>query len=187
MAEIKFRAMTLADIAAVGAIEQEAFTSPWSEAAFYNELTNNQFAYYTVVECEGDVIGYGGMWAIVEEAHVTNIAISSRYRRKGIGTRLLHSMQETALLLGMKNMTLEVRISNLAAQSIYEKLGFRAEGVRKRYYTDNQEDALIMWAELDEERIRALAHAYDAGSGAEGGSAHEREGFLFNSGDRKQL
>lgn len=149
---IQFRAMRIEDIPAVCRIEQESFQLPWTAEAFHNELTNNQFAKYTIIEWNKELIGYGGMWIIIDEAHVTNIAIQSSHRGKKLGTKLLIEMQHIACSLGARHMTLEVRTSNAAAQHVYEKLGFRFMGVRKGYYTDNGEDAIIMWAELDSKK-----------------------------------
>ncbi len=149
--DVTFRQMTVADIPAVVGIEREAFTAPWSPEAFVNELTHNHFARYTVMELEGEIIGYGGMWTIVDEAHVTNVAVRSIYRGRGYGERLMRVLQEKAVAYGAVAMTLEVRVSNETAQNLYRKLGFKASGLRPKYYTDNQEDALIMWADLTEE------------------------------------
>ncbi|AZN43976.1 ribosomal-protein-alanine N-acetyltransferase [Paenibacillus albus] len=141
--------MTLDDVPTIVAIEKESFTSPWTEEAFVNELTNNHFARYMVMDYEGDVIGYGGMWTIMDEAHVTNVAVREQYRGLGLGTKLMVELQRTAVMFGAKRMTLEVRVSNMVAQHLYKKLGFEPSGVRPGYYSDNMEDALIMWAELD--------------------------------------
>ncbi|MFD2613788.1 ribosomal protein S18-alanine N-acetyltransferase [Paenibacillus gansuensis] len=143
-----FRAMRAEDIPAIVEIENEAFTTPWTAGAFYNELTNNHFAKYMVMEIAGEIAGYGGMWMIMDEAHVTNIAVRAKYRGRKLGERLLREMQQTAAYIGAVKMTLEVRMSNTVAQNLYTKLGFARAGVRKGYYSDNQEDALIMWAEL---------------------------------------
>jgi len=150
-----FRSMTMNDIAAIVAIEQEAFTTPWTEEAFINELTNNLFARYMIMEYEGQIIGYGGMWIIIDEAHVTNIAVLADYRGLGLGEKLLTELQRTAAFLGATKMTLEVRVSNQVAQSLYRKLGFEASGIRPAYYSDNLEDALIMWAELAPNQVSA--------------------------------
>jgi ribosomal-protein-alanine N-acetyltransferase len=147
---LEFRSMRLEDIPAICEIEKEAFTTPWTSAAFINELNNNQFARYMVMECGEEVIGYGGMWIIIDEAHVTNIALKEKYRGKKLGERLLREMQQTAIFFGAVRMTLEVRPSNRVAQGLYEKLGFYGVGVRRGYYTDNREDAIIMWADLPE-------------------------------------
>lgn len=148
-----FRSMTLEDIPDVIAIEEEAFTSPWTGEAFRNELMSNMFAKYMAMELNGEVIGYGGMWIIMDEAHITNIAICDRFRGKGLGHRLMEELQRTALFFGAVKMTLEVRVSNEHAQHLYRKHGFEPAGVRPGYYSDNNEDALIMWAELDQEQL----------------------------------
>lgn len=152
---VEFRSMRLEDIPFICEIEQEAFTTPWTEGAFHNELTNNQFARYMILDVAGEIAGYGGMWLIMEEAHVTNIAIRHTYRGQKFGERLLREMMRTAAFLGAIRMTLEVRASNFVAQSLYEKLGFRSVGLRKGYYTDNREDAIIMWADLPKSKKRS--------------------------------
>jgi ribosomal-protein-alanine N-acetyltransferase len=145
---LEFRSMRMDDIPAICEIEQEAFATPWTAGAFHNELTNNQFARYMVMEYAGEVIGYGGMWLIMEEAHVTNVAVRAAYRGKKLGEKLMRELQKTASFFGAVRMTLEVRPSNIVAQRLYEKLGFHSVGVRRGYYTDNREDALVMWADL---------------------------------------
>lgn len=147
--EVCFRRMNLEDLAPVLAIEHDVFTLPWSEEAFVQELTGNQWSRYVVAVLGDEVVGYGGVWVIVDEAHVTNIAVARRYQAQGIGTRLVEEMQKTARFFGAKRMTLEVRVSNAPAIKLYARHGFVAEGVRPRYYSDNQEDALIMWADLE--------------------------------------
>lgn len=143
-----FRAMQLEDIPHILVIEREAFTMPWTEQAFRNELTHNHFASYMVMELNGEIIGYAGLWAIVDEAHVTNIAVLERFRGRKWGEKLLDELMRTAVFLGMQSITLEVRVTNEVAQNLYRKKGFRPAGTRKGYYSDNREDALIMWAEL---------------------------------------
>nr|WP_079914609.1 MULTISPECIES: ribosomal protein S18-alanine N-acetyltransferase [unclassified Paenibacillus] len=140
--------MQMDDIPAICEIEQEAFTTPWTAGAFQNELTNNQFARYMVMECDGEIAGYGGMWLIMEEAHVTNVAVRKKYRGQKLGERLMRELQKTASFFGAVRMTLEVRPSNQVAINLYEKLGFYSVGLRRGYYTDNREDAMIMWADL---------------------------------------
>ncbi|WP_138755744.1 ribosomal protein S18-alanine N-acetyltransferase [Paenibacillus sinopodophylli] len=153
--ELIYRAMTMADIPAIVDIEHEAFSSPWTAEAFTNELMNNMFARYMIMEYERQVIGYGGMWIIMDEAHVTNIAVRADFRGQGLGSCLLLEMQRTAVFFGAAKMTLEVRPSNEVAQQLYRKYGFEPAGIRPRYYSDNNEDALIMWAELDQVRLKA--------------------------------
>ncbi|RJX38748.1 ribosomal-protein-alanine N-acetyltransferase [Paenibacillus pinisoli] len=152
--KLLYRSMEMGDIPAIIAIEQEAFTSPWTEDAFINELTNNMFAKYLVMEYRGELLGYGGMWIIMDEAHVTNIAVRSDLRGKGLGHLLLEQLQRQAVSYGAARMTLEVRVSNETAQHLYRKFGFQPAGIRPRYYSDNDEDALIMWAELDADRLK---------------------------------
>lgn len=148
---VQFRTMTLDDIPDIMVIEHESFTLPWSEEAFRNEMTSNHFARYLVMEYDGIPIGYAGMWTILDEAHITNIAVRQAYRGRSLGEKLLREMMVWADELGMSRMTLEVRISNHVAQSLYEKMGFQSVGIRKGYYSDNQEDAMIMWCELSAE------------------------------------
>ncbi|MEQ4484227.1 ribosomal protein S18-alanine N-acetyltransferase [Cohnella silvisoli] len=150
---MNYRLMNLNDISTIVDIERESFTAPWSEEAFRNELTQNLFAKYMIMELEDTIVGYGGMWLIIDEAHITNIAIREKYRGLGYGKKLLHEMMRTALWLGAQRMTLEVRVSNERAQALYRKMGFYPSGVRPAYYSDNLEDALIMWADLVPEDI----------------------------------
>ncbi|MFX3630890.1 MAG: ribosomal protein S18-alanine N-acetyltransferase [Ectobacillus sp.] len=145
---VTFRQMNMEDIEQVVAIEQVSFAIPWTAEAFERELTINEYAYYTVMEEDGAIIGYCGLWLILDEAHITNIAILPEYRGKKLGEALLRHVMENARKRGAKTMTLEVRVSNEAAQSLYRKLGFLNGGIRKRYYTDNYEDALVMWVNL---------------------------------------
>ena len=145
---ITFRVMTLEDLDSVMEVEHASFTLPWSREAFYNELVNNQYAYYLVAEDQGKIVGYCGTWIILDEGHITNIAVLPEWRGKKIGEELLVRMMGKAQSMGVKKMTLEVRVGNQTAQKLYRKLGFKDGGIRKFYYTDNMEDALIMWVEL---------------------------------------
>lgn len=133
------------DIDSVVELERVCFSVPWSEEAFRIEVEQNRFAKYLVVKYKGEVIGYGGIWLIVGEAHITNIAIHPDYRRKGIGRELLLSLMEVAIKFGAEKMTLEVRKSNKGAQALYEQLDFTRGGLRRGYYADTGEDAIIMW------------------------------------------
>lgn len=144
------RFMEVSDLDQVMEVEHDAFATPWSRGAFLNELTTNQFAYYIVAEVDGRVVGYNGVWIIIDEAHITNIAVHSEFRRQGIGEMLLEGAMKLATELGAKKLTLEVRVSNHPAQTMYKKKGFQYGGIRKNYYTDNQEDAQIMWVMLNE-------------------------------------
>lgn len=148
MYPVDFRRMELRDIERIMEIERSSFPTPWSRAAFEGELKNNPFAHYIVAESAGRVIGYGGMWVIMDEAHITNIAIEPSMRGKKVGQRLLQQMMRLAWIKGAERITLEVRVSNKVAQNLYRKFGFTIQGLRKGYYSDNHEDAYIMWAEL---------------------------------------
>ncbi len=143
-----FRLMRTEDIDQVLIVERQSFTLPWSREAFYNELNHNQYAKYLVIEDEGKIAGYCGAWIVIDEAHITNIAILPDYRGLKLGEELLRKMIDVALSMGVIRMTLEVRVSNIVAQSLYKKLGFQTGGIRKNYYTDNQEDAYVMWVNL---------------------------------------
>lgn len=145
---VVIRRMEMRDLDDIEIVEKHSFTTPWSRDSFINEIQTNVFARYLVVESEGRVIGYGGMWLVVDEAHITNIAIHPDFRGHGLGEKLMRALMLVAFESGAAHMTLEVRRSNLPAQRLYEKLTFKAEGIRPGYYTDNGEDAIIMWAEL---------------------------------------
>lgn len=144
----QIRYMVKEDIDDVLIVENSSFATPWSRTAFVNELVNNKFAHYLVLEHNRKIIGYCGVWVIVDEAHITNIAVHSLYRGLKLGEQLLVHAIELAKTLGATKMTLEVRVSNHVAKSLYTKLGFEPGGIRKNYYTDNQEDALVMWVGL---------------------------------------
>lgn len=146
--------MELSDLSRIEVIENHSFSAPWPRQAFYNELVFNQFAHYTVVTVDGIVAGYCGFWLILDEAHITNIAIHPDYRGTGLGEATLLYVMDLARKLGADKMTLEVRVSNTVAQSLYDKLGFTRAGLRKEYYTDNKEDAIIMWVTLNEHAER---------------------------------
>lgn len=149
MGDESIRPMRIEDLKAVFAIELLSFSIPWSIQAFTAELRDNDYARYFCLVDVGQVIGYMGLWYILEEGHITNIALSPEYRGKGLGEFLIRSVMQNMRSTGMERMTLEVRVSNFAARNLYERLGFVTAGVRKGYYADNQEDALIMWAELE--------------------------------------
>jgi ribosomal-protein-alanine N-acetyltransferase len=136
--------MLASDIDAVLVVENQSFSTPWSRNAFEEEI-NNELAHYLVVEDDGQLIGYGGFWIVLDEAHVTNIALLTEYRERGLGTLLLEHMILSAKMLGAASMTLEVRPSNMAARKLYSRRGFEERGIRPNYYSELGEDALIMW------------------------------------------
>lgn len=137
------RRMTLEDVDAVASIEAATFPTPWSRDAFVSEM-NNVAARYLVAEAAGEVVGFAGAWIVLDESHITNIAVLAGHRGQGIGRMLTTGLLQYLSNLGAAYATLEVRRSNLIAQGLYESLGFVRLGVRKKYYEDNREDALIM-------------------------------------------
>ncbi|WP_422067267.1 ribosomal protein S18-alanine N-acetyltransferase [Sporolactobacillus shoreae] len=142
------RPMTISDIDNVMIVEHSAFDVPWSKKAFENELVNNHFASYFVAEFGEKIIGYCGVWVIVDEAHITNLAVLSGYRGKKVGETLLRHVMLYAQAKGSRTISLEVRVGNDIAKGLYRKLGFRSGGIRKNYYSNNGEDALVMWVRL---------------------------------------
>ena len=145
MSELCIREMLDEDIDAVVVVENQSFSTPWSRKAFEEELNGNELAHYLVVEEAGRLIGYAGFWIVVDEAHVTNVALLPECRGRGLGTLLLEHMIVAAKMLGALSMTLEVRPSNTAARSLYSRRGFEERGIRPNYYAELGEDALIMW------------------------------------------
>lgn len=139
--------MGLGDLEAVQRIELASFSTPWPEQAYRSEIETNRLASYLVARAAGDVVAYGGVWLMVDEAHVTTVAVHPDWRRQKIGARLLSALLDVAIARGAREATLEVRLSNLAARRLYEAFGFRPVGLRPRYYSDNDEDALIMTTE----------------------------------------
>ncbi len=139
--------MTVEDIDAVQEVVRASFPVPWPANAFRHELTQNKNAHYLVAREGEHIVGYAGLWLSLDEAHSTMFAVPPDCRRCKIGVRMFVSIFERAEKLGAEWLTLEVRASNLAAQRLYEKYGFRPAGIRRRYYSDNNEDAIIMWTE----------------------------------------
>lgn len=135
--------MTLDDLPEVMAIEKVAYSAPWSEAVYRQELRNER-AYFDLVKYRGKILGYSGMWYLANEVHIGTLATHPVARRKGIGELLLLNIIDRAHKLASKRVTLEVRPSNQAARKLYTKYGFREVGQRKGYYPDTGEDAIIM-------------------------------------------
>jgi ribosomal-protein-alanine N-acetyltransferase len=136
--------MTLDDLDAVHAIERASFAVPWPDDAYRNEIRTNRLATYVVARLGAEIVGFAGLWIMVDEAHVTTFAVDPRWRRRGVGERMLLALLDIATARHAREATLEVRLSNLPARKLYEKHGFRPVGIRVRYYSDNGEDALIM-------------------------------------------
>ena len=142
-----FRPMLEVDLDPVAAIEKASMPSPWSRELFEEELKRTA-AHYFVVEAEGRVAGYMGYWEAPQEAHIINLAIAPDFRGRGLGREMIEKCVEFARKRGARLATLEVRESNLAAQRLYERCGFKFIAIRKQYYNDNQEDAIVMIREI---------------------------------------
>ena len=146
---ISYRKMTAADIDGVLKIEQESFSLPWTRDAFVQEMTTNLHANYIVAEDQDQrIVGFCGMWLVMDESHITNVAVTEQVKGQGIGKGLMREAIRVAKEHGAVLMTLEVRVSNTIAQNLYRKLDFQNGGIRKGYYSDNLEDALVMWVEF---------------------------------------
>ena len=145
--DVLIRRMQIADVDAVTGIEQATFARPWSRESFMQEMERNKAARYLVAEKNGRVIGYAGAWIILDESHITNIAVAEAERGCGVGRKLTEALMQYISNLGAAYATLEVRVSNERAQHLYKSLGFVSVGKRKRYYEDNGEDAFLMVCE----------------------------------------
>ena len=138
--------MAASDVASVTRIEKASFSTVWPSDAFYNELNANKLAHYFVGRIAGSVVAYGGIWVILEDSHVTTIAVDPAYRGRRFGEVMLLRLIDEALERGAAWMTLEVRESNTVAQHLYRKYGFTTVTMRRGYYSDDNESALVMWA-----------------------------------------
>jgi ribosomal-protein-alanine N-acetyltransferase len=167
--------MREADISTVQEIEREIFATPWPRNAYYRELASRSSAHYVILRQEGNlekpasfkgseldtsIIGYGGMWRMYDEAHVTTIGVRRDLQHRGYGRALFAGLVQAAYDMGAKWVTLEVRTTNENAMRMYEAFGFKVIGRRKGYYTDNGEDAIVMWSDsIHSPRFR---RAYEA-------------------------
>ena len=140
--------MRLSDIAQVHEIERLSFATPWPAHAFEQELRGNRLARYVVARTtiggQERAVGFAGVWLMVDEAHITTFGVHPEWRRQGVGRRMLLRLFDLSLELRAARMTLEVRVSNLGAQALYQRFGFAIAGTRLRYYTDDGEDAYVM-------------------------------------------
>ena len=148
MKDLMISLMKMEDIKEAIEIERVSYSSPWSIESFVNEIVdNNESSHYLVARLEGKIVGYSGMWLTPQEAHITNLAVHPKFRRRGIGEELLVNLISASISKKIRWITLEVRESNLVARKLYQKYGFQIVGVRKEYYLDNWENALIMCSE----------------------------------------
>jgi [ribosomal protein S18]-alanine N-acetyltransferase len=164
---LSIRPMMTSDITAVTRIERASFSTVWPSDAFYNELNTNKLAHYFVGRLDDCVVAYGGLWVILEDSHVTTLAVDPEYRGRRFGEVLLLHLIDQAIERGASWMTLEVRESNTIAQGLYRKYGFTTVTMRSGYYSDDNESALIMWAgslrsELYRNRLRTLRSRVDS-------------------------
>ena len=137
------------DIDGVFEVEKNCFEDYWSKDSFKKELSNN-LAKYLVAKVDNKVVGYVGIWFVVDEGHITNVAVHEGYRGQKIGDQLIKELVEVCKNNKIVSMTLEVRASNVVAQNLYRKYGFKMAGIRKEYYSNNKEDAIIMWNDIKE-------------------------------------
>lgn len=152
--------MRLDDVAAVHEIEQLSFRTPWPAYAFEQELKGNRLARYVVARAGDRVVGFAGIWMMVDEAHITTFGVHPDWRRQAIGRQLLLNLAEISIAIGARRMTLEVRESNEVAQALYAAFGFEVLGRRHAYYTDDGEDALIMTTPaLDDPAMQSVMDA----------------------------
>ena len=145
-------------------IEGQVYPRPWSLSLFLSELNLRSSRHYVAARMDGTVVGYAGLMFALDEAHVTTIAVDPAWQRHKIGTRLLAHLARVAVGRGAKHMTLEVRVSNGGAQAMYRRFGFETEGVRKNYYADSNEDALVMWVhDIDTAEYEAVLGQRESG------------------------
>lgn len=145
--------MELKHVPEVCEMEEICFPTPWNERMFTEELRDNPLSRYLLLVDRANpsrVVAYAGYWKVLDEGHITNIAVRPEWRRMGAATYLITQLKRFASAEGVNSMTLEVRVSNEGAQTLYKKMGFKPEGIRKAYYEDNREDALIMWYRAEE-------------------------------------
>jgi ribosomal-protein-alanine N-acetyltransferase len=156
--------MAESDVREVMRIEQQSFTTTWPANAFYQELRDNKLAHYYVGKLGDAIVAYGGIWVMLEDSHITTIAVTPEHRGRRYGEIMLVRLLDEAIARGASWMTLEVRESNTVAQGLYKKYGFTSVSTRRGYYSDNNENALVMWAgnlksEIYGNRLRALRAA----------------------------
>lgn len=147
-AAVAVRDLVSDDLDAILVMERLCFTIPWTRGMFDEELANER-AQYLVATVDGTVAGYAGSWWIFDEGHITNVAVHPDQRRRGVGAALIRALLECGRIAGVRSFTLEVRRGNEAAIGLYESFGFHVDGVRRGYYEDTGEDALIMWLHPD--------------------------------------
>ena len=145
MSKAAIRVAEAKDILKLMEIELSGFVSPWSLETLQQELGNHDRTHYVVADIQGEVVGYAGLWVILDEGHITRIAVAPKFRRQGIGQDLVKTLMEVGANSGCQSFTLEVRASNIGARKLYKNLGFEEVGFRPGYYEMEDQDAVIMW------------------------------------------
>jgi [ribosomal protein S18]-alanine N-acetyltransferase len=145
--ELEIGRMRRRHLKGVMAIERQVYPRPWSPNLFLSEMSELRNRTYLVARINKEVVGYGGIMCYGDEAHVTTIAVDPEHHRRKIGTRLMYELIEEAVRMGARAISLEVRVSNWGAQRLYSRFGFRPVGIRKNYYQETGEDAVVMWAD----------------------------------------
>ena len=147
--DLKIRKMKVVDFEIVSKLEKEIFPCPWSKRQIFRILTEDKLAFPLIAEIYNEIVGYAFAWIVYDEVHIGNLAVKEGYRRMKIGTRLINYLISEASKKGGKFFYLEVRKSNEPAINLYEKFGFIPLSIRKKYYTDNEEDAVVMGKSLN--------------------------------------
>jgi len=148
ISEISIKSMKISDLPRILEIERQSFSDSWTYSMFYSEITKNRYANYFVLERENEIIGYFGIWHKVNSFHITNIAISKKFRRMGYGGKILRFLEEMAISHKIKKISLEVRKSNYIAQNMYKKYGYEIIKILRNYYQKDKADALFMEKQL---------------------------------------
>jgi [ribosomal protein S18]-alanine N-acetyltransferase len=162
--EVRITPMRRRHLRGVLRIEQQVYPRPWTFGLFLGEISQRASRVYLVARVGSEVVGYAGMFRAVDDGHITTIAVDPAWQRRGIATRMLLALARSAVDRGCRNLTLEVRMSNSGAQAMYQRFGFVPAGVRKGYYPETGEDALVMWAnDIDTEAYTARLREIEGG------------------------
>ncbi len=143
------RRMNENDLDQIVYLERELFSLPWKREDFKRELDENQFAHYGVIEKDEQIVGYFGLWTLYDQAQITTIGTAKDYQGQGFASEMMRELEKIAIDQGCEICTLEVRVSNIAAQELYKKFGYKQVSIRKSYYSDNYEDAYLMMKMLE--------------------------------------
>jgi ribosomal-protein-alanine N-acetyltransferase len=145
--ELEITRMRRRHLKGVMSIERQVYPRPWSPNLFLSEMSELRNRMYLVARINRDVVGYGGIMCYGDEAHVTTIAVDPEHHRRKIGTRIMYELVQESVRMGARAVSLEVRVSNWGAQRLYSRFGFRPVGIRKNYYQETGEDAVVMWVD----------------------------------------